>query len=607
SAAWARALGAAGRALAHPALPRWLPLGAPLAYAALAWGVFDARPLIIDEIAQVWQARQLADGRLWAPLPAHPEFTASAHVVDHAGRRFAQFPVGGPALLALGTLAHAEWLVDPLLAGVMLLALAALLARVPALTPAERGGTLVVAALAPFFAFMAATHMNHVGALALALLGVWATVAAFEAPGARPLLTGLGGLAFGAAAAVRPLDALAYAAPAAAWHAWRLRRGGRAWAEALAALAGVALPLALVAWVNRETTGSATTFGYTLLWGADHGLGFHRAPWGPVHTPARGLELASLALLRLNRYLFELPVPSLLPVAATLLLLPSLGRVERWLLASALLLAAGYFCYWHDGFFPGPRFHYALLPALALAAARAPGLVGARLAGATGADVRHGLSVAGIAAIAIGAGTLWPARAAEYARFLLTPRWDAAGAARAAGVRDALVLVRESWGAQLLARLWALGVGRAEAELLYRAVDACRLEGAVTALEAASVRGEAAAVALRPLLADSAAVGRSPFSSDDSEGFQPGVPYGPACAARLRDDAAGFTLHAPLLLADDGNRWVRDLQARDSLVLAAEPSRPVFLLRPPSADVGLAPRFEPLARDSLLAAWRAGR
>ena len=63
---------------------------------------------------------------------------------------------------------------------------------------------------------------------------------------------------------------------------------------------------------------------------------------------------------------------------------------------------------------------------------------------------------------------------------------------------------------------------------------------------------------------------------------------------------------APLLLArGGGNRYARDLGARDSLLLREYPDRPVYLLRPPSGAVGALPRFEALSRDSLLAAWRA--
>ena len=72
----------------------------------------------------------------------------------------------------------------------------------------------------------------------------------------------------------------------------------------------------------------------------------------------------------------------------------------------------------------------------------------------------------------------------------------------------------------------------------------------------------------------------------------------------IREDRDGFTLVAPLLLAHGGgNVYAQDLGARDSLLLAEYPERAVYLLRPPSSAIGDTPRFYPLSRDSLRAAW----
>src|SRR4030095_1191791 len=126
---------------------------------------------------------------------------------------------------------------------------------------------------------------------------------------------------------------------------------------------------------NGATTGSPTLFGYELLWGASHGLGFHRAPWGVTHTPARGFELVNTYFMRLQTYLFETPLPSLVPAIAALAFVRRPIAFDRYLLASSALLVLGYFAYWHDGFFLGPRFFYLLLPLLVLWTARLPGVV----------------------------------------------------------------------------------------------------------------------------------------------------------------------------------------------------------------------------------------
>jgi hypothetical protein len=62
----------------------------------------------------------------------------------------------------------------------------------------------------------------------------------------------------------------------------------------------------------------------------------------------------------------------------------------------------------------------------------------------------------------------------------------------------------------------------------------------------------------------------------------------------------------PLLIARGGaNIYARDFGPRDSLLLREYPTRPIYLLRPPTTRIGDAPRFYPLSPDSLWRAWRA--
>ena len=95
-----------------------------------------------------------------------------------------------------------------------------------------------------------------------------------------------------------------------------------------------------------------------MLWGRAHDLGFHATPWGPVHTPARGLELINLYFLRLQTYFLETAAPALIPMTVALALTRRLRAFDRYLLAASLLLVGLYAAYWHDGFYLGPRFMY---------------------------------------------------------------------------------------------------------------------------------------------------------------------------------------------------------------------------------------------------------
>jgi hypothetical protein len=585
----------------HPILaPTIIAAAGLVAYVTVARVTFSGRPLFVDELVQIYQARMYADGALSLPAFPHPEFFSSIHVVDTHGRVYSQFPAGGPAMLAIGVLLGAPWIVGPLFGAIGVLAFAAYVRRTEARPGTALAATLILA-LAPFAVFMSGSHMNHVTALAWVLIAIAALARVMTSDTVRPWSAALSGLGFGIAATIRPVDALAFAAPAGLWYLVRALREPHRWGDALPAGVGVALPMIALMWVNSRTTGAPLLFGYEVLWGKAHALGFHTAPWGVSHTPARGVELVSLYFLRLQTYFLETPIPSLIPAIVALALARRLDRFDRYLLVSSGLLIGLYFAYWHDGFYLGPRFVYLLLPPLAVWTARALPSIRERI----GAEAVYRTSVyAALCSLLIAAVMLVPLRAHQYANGLLTMRWDANRAAAEAGVHDALVLVRESWGAQLVARLWALGVSRPETERLYRNVDACILDHAIEQLERGTARDAAATAMLLPLLRDSARVVRSPASADTTERYLPGLGYSPRCIARVNEDRAGFTLFTPLLLAHGGNNvYARDLHGRDTLLLRAFPNRPLYLVRPPTSREGATPRFYPLSRDSLERAW----
>jgi hypothetical protein len=593
--AWARRPRMMNAALA---LTSWV------VYALCAKFVFNGRALLVDEVAQLFQARLFAHGRIAGALDSVPELFSALHLVERDGRVFSQFPPGGPAVLAFGVLVGATWLAVPLCGALAVWCFAAFTRGVEPERPGVSLLASVLFAFAPFMVFMSGSQMNHVPTL----LGVCGALLALERATApevsatqRPWYGLACGLALGFAATVRPVDAAAFALPTAAWLAWRAARDRRDVAPLLASGVGVATPVALMLWFNRRTTGAPLLFGYEALWGKGHELGFHAAPWGVAHTPARGFELVSLYFLRLQTYLFETPVPSLVGITIALLLVGRLRRMDRVLLAGSGALVAFYFAYWHDGYYLGPRFFICLLPALALWTARLFPEWRARWGRGTSYRV---LTVASIVSVLIAILVTTPLRAHEYRSGLKTMRWDVEAAARAAGVHDAIVFVRESWGAQLMVRLWAVGIPHAEAQALYHFVDACALERGLDSLERTGGRDSVAHAVLFPLFADSTRVVRSPFSADSTERFLPGATYGPRCVRRVEEDHAGFTVYLPFMVAD-GNRvvYARDLHARDSILLARFPERAVYLVRPPTDSNGVLPQFWLVSRDSLRAAW----
>lgn len=592
------------RRLADAAARRDLMTGAALGLASatlfgvVAIKVLSARPLTIDEMVQVMQARIFSEGRLVRTADAFPEFFSALNVVDVNGLVFSQFPPGGPLMLLPGVLAGAAWMTGPVFGAIAVVAYWRLV-RSTEESASVALGAAVLLAIAPFMVFMAGSHMNHVPTLAwlcLALVGL-RSVTTDERP--RPVVALATGFCLGMMVAIRPVDGAAFALPAGLWLLARTVKERRLLPSLLLSGVGIAAPVLGVLAYNAATTGDPTLFGYELLWGASHGLGFHRAPWGVTHTPTRGLELVNLYFLRLQTYLFETPLPSLVPAIASLALVRWLTAFDRYLLVSSGLLVVGYFAYWHDGFFLGPRFFYLLLPVLVLWTARLPAIARDRFP-ALGVD-RAVLLAYAVSAL-VGVSLSLPNRVRQYSNGMLLARHDYL--APAAGLDGALIFVRESWGAQLIARLYGLGVTRSDAEALYRTVDTCVLEGAVSGLEAGSIRGSAAMDRLRPLTGDSLRLQISTLSPDGTERMLPGSTYSPTCQRRILEDRAGYSFFAPLLARDPGsNIYARDLHARDTVLLARYPERPVYLLRAVSSEVGARLLLEPFKLDSARAEW----
>jgi hypothetical protein len=173
-------------------------------------------------------------------------------------------------------------------------------------------------------------------------------------------------------------------------------------------------------------------------------------------------------------------------------------------------------------------------------------------------------------------------------------RYNAARESAIAGVQNALVLVQESWGAQLVVRMWARGVSRPDADFVYSNADACRIELTLRSIERDGAMGPDALARLTPLVADSARLVPSDRSPDSTERMLPGVAYPALCEDRTADDRRGFLHLAPWRIARDGNVYARWLPGREAELAAAFVGRPVYRLRRASPEPGAALVWERL-------------
>jgi hypothetical protein len=576
-------------------------VGALVVYLVVALHVLGGRPLLIDEIGHILQARIFAQGRLWLDPPRYPEFFSALHVIDFGGKYYTHFPAGGPLIMLPAVLLGIPWVVGPVFGATSAALFWGLVRRVE-----PRPGVALAAALlfafSPFVAFLSGSHMNHVPVLTALLAAMYALVRQTADDEVHPAWAALAGLSLGVAATIRPLDAIAFALPAGAWMLWRTLRAPRHLPELLSAGVAIALPIAGVLWYNAQATGQPLLFPYELLWGKSHGLGFHASPWGAPHTATRGLELINIYLLRLQANLFEAPLPSLIAPVVALLLTRRVERFDRYLLWTTAIVAGLYFAYWGDGFFLGARFFLVLTPALALWTARFLPSLRERMPDQE--TLLRAATFGTIVALGIAAFVGIPYRALVYRNGFLSMRTDLHALAEGQGVRNALIFVREGWGSQLIARMWALGVPRSDTESIYRAVDACVLDTALERLEHSTVRDSGALRALQLLTRDSVRLEKGAITPDRTLRSLPGSSYSARCSDRVAEDRAGFTVGTSVLAQPpSSNIFARDLHARDTALVQQYPGRPLYLLRPTSSELGAPLVLEPLRLDSVAVSW----
>ena len=456
---------------------RWFIVGAAsiavVAAAVASVYVLSRKPTTSDEVAQLWHARILLSGRLWLPADPNPEFFAIDNVIDH-GRWYSQFPIAGPIVLALAMLVHAAWLLNPLLAGLTVVnvyrfasaAYGTAVARVSAL----------LCATCPFLLLMSGSYMNHtlvvfLTTLALAELPPWMNGTRRRQVGASVVI----GLSLGIAIAVRPLDGAIAGIALGAFMTYATLRYKRVAMTAVVAVAAT-LPIAGLLAANWMTTGRPLLFGYEVMWGANHSLGFHNDPSGNPHTPVRGLALATVYLLQLNWSLFEWPVAGLLVVGAALVAIRKLERWDVLLLTWIAVQLVAYAAYWHAGALFGPRYLFSVVPAFLI-------ITGHGFA-VTERNASPAIRRAVIAGVAASILSSWlirmpPVGARGGAEALRVTRRglkrDIDPAMQSIAGTKALVFVSETASSRLIRRMWGLGISRPDAARLLATKDNCSL------------------------------------------------------------------------------------------------------------------------------------
>ncbi len=348
----------------------------------LEWFAFERVPHVQDELAYMFQAQTYAGGGLYVPaLPEGPREAFEHYLLDHHdGYWISAFTPGWPAMLALGVLLGAPWLVNPLL-GVASIFLAQ--GVVQRLTNDRMAGiSTLILATSPWFIAMSASLMAHTFALFLLLLAWFLILRAEEGELKRAVLpVFVAGLALGWLFLTRNLDGLLLGILTGLFLLWR---GGvlRHPLTVISYSAGCVATGSLIFFYNYYFTGDPllTTLSdyYHRVWiDGSNAFGFGQnigAPegWGHMelrpheHSLFEGLINTLTNISALHTDFMGWGIGSLVFVWV-LLIYGRVDATDRMMLTIIIVVAGAHALYWFvASFYVGPRYWFMMIAPLVL-------------------------------------------------------------------------------------------------------------------------------------------------------------------------------------------------------------------------------------------------
>ena len=327
--------------------------------ALLSFFVYQRHPHVPDEVAYLYHARFLAEGKLTTAAPPVPAAFETYLMQVDGEVWYPSPPVGWPVVLSLGVLVKAPWLVNPALAAINLLLAYLLLREIYSRRTARI--SILLLAISPWYLFVGMSFMTHMFTLTCALVAALGVAWARRTD--RSAWAWLGGLALGAMALVRPLEAVA---AAAFLGLWAIGIGGTR--LKIRSVVGLVVGAMIVGSVtlayNQVITGDPTTFpimvyadqqfgpnSNALGFGPDRGMGWAIDPY-PGHSPRDGLINAQLNTFSINVELLGWGIGSLL-LASVMIFSGTLRRSDYLMLAVIVAVFIPHFFYYFSG---GPDF-----------------------------------------------------------------------------------------------------------------------------------------------------------------------------------------------------------------------------------------------------------
>ncbi|MGB5871387.1 MAG: glycosyltransferase family 39 protein [Albidovulum sp.] len=350
-----------------PLVPAVVTLGVSL---ILGYYAFERMPHVEDEVAYLFQARTFAGGALTAPVPPEAALPGLEYYLFDIqdGRWFAATAPGWPAVLSLGVLIGAPWLINPLLAALSVLLAHAITSRL-----ANRDHADLVAMMmgsSPWLLAMAASFMTHTLTLTLMLFAWWMLLRATDTSTNRTRRLIIAGLAMGMIFATRPLDGVVIGVLTGLWLLFRAKGSViQAAFYGLGCVGTGALALIYNAVITGNPLRQPLANYLDALWGPGanaYGFGDQIGPaggWGNLDLwPGHSINEALINTINLAASLqFDMlgwSVGSLALILA-FLLWQKPNRADLMMLAVILSTVCVMFFYWFaDSYYIGPRYWF---------------------------------------------------------------------------------------------------------------------------------------------------------------------------------------------------------------------------------------------------------
>lgn len=328
----------------------------------LSYFIFDHTPHINDEVAYLFQAKIFKSARLFAPSPAAKEFFNFPHVINN-GQWYSHYPPAYPIFLLFGLLIGAPWIMNPLLASLSIVLFYFLGKEVYS----KKVGILssFLGAVSIWFLIMSSTMMSHTAGLFLVTFFLLFFFRTLKKPTVfNGLLAGFG---LGGALLIRPFNAFLISLPFLIFLAVKTLKHFRLhWKNTLAFGLMLILALSTLLVYNSLTNGDALLMGYTVRYGADHGVGFGKTGYTKSeHSPYLGVYYTIENMKAMNKDLFGWPFSSFLALIPLLFILRKRRPLQQsfgLFFSSFLVLTFGLFIYWGSFILIGARMFFEFIP-----------------------------------------------------------------------------------------------------------------------------------------------------------------------------------------------------------------------------------------------------